>query len=344
MHHDSGWPIPSDDGYGENLMWFLFPEGLLLALLVLPAAWILWRHRRHADEAAAAFGGQSNTAVFFRVRLGLACLFFLSLAAIAARPYVVYSKSADVLFLVDVSRSMQARHSCSEPTFLDRAKTVLKQTVAGLPQANIGLFAFDRFAFPVTQMTSDSNYLYDVIDNGLYVGLMLQATQTEIANALSAVAEKKRRLPDVYGGVSHLVLLTDGNVQGNYRRRLAAAIAELEGEGIRLSAVGIGNAEETPIADSENGQCLDRKLEVNGDAIMIPLRTDVLKFAAAESGGDYFSEYEVDRMVRSITDDLTYTTDARPGARRDVSNMFVIVASLALLAFVYAPALSRQPD
>ena len=320
-------------------MHFLYPEALLAMLLLLPVGWLLSRSYRRALATTTSFGARANSVKFFKARFLLAGIFVSSLAVVAARPYVTYQQSADILFVVDVSRSMLARHSCSEPTFLDRAKIVLGRTIDAMPQANIGIFAFDRFAFPVTQMTNDREYLHDVVDNALYVGLMLQATQTEIANALNTVAEKMRRLPDIYGGVSHVVLLTDGYVEGNYRRRLAAAVTQLRRVGARVSTVGIGNPEDTPITDSENGQCLNRKLEVSGDTVMIPLRTDVLKFVAAESGGDYFTEYETDRLVESLQADLRRLAGERrqAGARRDVSGVFLALASLALLGFVYLP-------
>lgn len=338
--------MPSQEGRSKGAMQFLLPQALLAMLLLLPVGWLLSRSHRRAVSASKKFGARANSTMYFKIRFLFAGIFICSLAMVAARPYVTYQKSADILFVVDVSRSMLARHSCSEPTFLDRAKVVLGRTIDSLPQANIGIFAFDRFAFPVTQMTNDRDYLQDVVDNALYVGLMLQATQTEIANALNTVAEKMRRLPDIYGGVSHIVLLTDGYVDGNYRRRLAAAVAQLKGIGARVSAVGIGNPEDTPISDSEGGQCLNRKLEVSGDTVMIPLRTDVLKFVATESGGDYFSEYETDRLVESLRADLKRPVEGRQQtrARRDFSGVFLALASVALLGFVYLPILPWRVD
>lgn len=326
-------------------MTFSFPLAFLALLLLLPAVLVLRRSARWTRDTAATFKGCPPGSAFFTARLVLACIFFAALTTVAARPYVAYEQSANLVFVVDVSRSMHARFSCSEPTFLARAKNVLRAAITAVPEARVSVFAFDRFAFPVTQMTTDRGYLFDVIENGLYVGLMLEATQTEIANALTVVAAKRERLPETYGDVSHVVVLSDGHVSGNYRRRLQTPIDKLRDAGVKVSTVGIGNPAETPIADTEAGQCSGRHVEVNGDKVMIPLRADILKFIATETGGSYFSEAETDRLIATLRAELEHevgSVDASAAPRRDVGGVFLAVATLALLGFVYLPARIRR--
>ena len=111
--------------------------------------------------------------------------------------------------------------------------------------------------------------------------------------------------------------------------------------GIRVSAVGIGNPVETPITDVENGRCVERYLEQNGDRVMIPLRSDVLKFIATEAGGEYFAENETGRLIEALRADLRPALGVDQegqGPRRDVSPLFLAVATLATLGFLYLPA------
>lgn len=327
-------------------MSFGFPQAFLFLVLVVPVVMLLQRGERAAMRTAAAFGGLAPRRGWFLARRTLAGIIVAALALVGSRPYVVYDKSGDFLFLVDVSRSMDARHSCAEPTFLGRARQVIRTTLDAIPEARAGIVAFDRFAFPVTQMTSDHDYLREVIDHGLYVGLMLAATQTDLANALSVVAGKKRRLPGIYGGVEHVVLLSDGHVDGDYRRRLSRSVEELRAVGVRVSVVGIGNPVATPITDVENGQCIGRYLEQNGDRVMIPLRADVLKFVATESGGEYFAENETPRLVDTLRAELRARVagdSAEPGPRRDISLPFLGIATLALVGFLYLPARFPEP-
>lgn len=322
-------------------MSFEFPEAFATLVLLLPLVLVLRRSDRRSQETAETFHGRSPTVAYQRLRLIFAGVFVIAMTAVAARPYITYDRTASLLFVVDVSRSMQARFSCSEPTFLDRAKAVLQESVVAIPEARMGLFAFDRFAFPISQMTTDRTYLREVIERGLYSGLMLQATQTNISNALNAVALKRERLPNIYGQVSHVVLLSDGYVGGGFRRRLAEPIRMLRENNVKVSTVAVGNPIETPIADSEGESCVSRHIEMNGDKVMIPLRTDVLKFIATETGGDHFSENETARLVQVLRSELTYQelTDnlADDGPRRDSSTIFLALAILALLGYFYVP-------
>ena len=57
---------------------------------------------------------------YFIGRLMLVSLFIGSLAVVGARPYLEPKETGDFVFISDVSRSMTARHSCGEPTFLAR--------------------------------------------------------------------------------------------------------------------------------------------------------------------------------------------------------------------------------
>ena len=110
--------------------------------------------------------------------------------------------------------------------------------------------------------------------------------------------------------------------------------------------MGVGNPVETPITDAENGQCVGRYLERNGDRVMIPLRADVLKFVATESGGEFFAENETARLIDTLRAELRTRVAADyaiAGPRRDVSLLFLGIATLALLGFLYLPVRFGEP-
>ncbi len=319
---------------------FDYPWALVLLLLLSLFPYLSRRSRLIVEDTAATFRGFAPQPRIQKARMALAALFLVAVILAAAQPLVTYAQGARFLFVVDVSRSMEARYSCSEPTFLERAKRVMRETVAALPEAQFGIVAFERFAFPITHMTADRVYLQDVIDNGLFVGLMLEATQTEIANALAVVNQKVLRLPATFGELSQVILISDGHVSGDYRRRLSQPLAELRESGIRVAAVGVGNPEPTPIVASDAGQCAGEVIEVNGERVLIPLRSDVLKFIATETGGSYFTEQETENLVGELRGALTPARQMRngEGARRDIGALFIGLAMLAMLGFVYLPA------
>lgn len=318
-------------------MQFAWPVALF-ALLLLPVA--AWRCR--VDEArqramAAALHGVLPPVAYTRARLVAASVLYISLVLAAAGPRLPWERSADMLFLIDVSRSMQARHACTEPTWLDRAKSVVRGVSDGLPEVRIGMFAFERFAFPVTQLTMDRAYLAEVLEHGLYTGLMLNATRTDIGNALRVVADKKRDLPGVYGNVSQAVLFSDGGVDGNYRPRMREAADRLAEAGIQLSVVGIGNATATPVLHSVDGRCQPRAIEIGGEAVRVQLRNDVLGFLAETAGGRYFQEQDRQALIEQLRANLEPVPAGTAGLR-DVRGWFLLLAGLSLLACLYLPS------
>lgn len=315
---------------------FEFAEAFLLLPILVPLVLLLRRSEHRNRDIALAYRSRPAHGLDYAARVVASCVFILSLTAVAARPYVSYDVGGSYLFLTDVSRSMQARHSCAEPTFLGRAKSVMRKTLEAIPEGRAGIVAFDRFAFPITSVTNDRGYLGEVIDKGLYIGLTYEATQTDIANALAVVAQKKSRLPEIFGQVERVVLLSDGHIEGDYRRRLQGPLQSLRNADISVLAVGIGNPEDTPVTGTEGGLCSNQHIEIDGRKVMIPLRADILKHIASETRGQYFSEPDTDRLIRTLRADLR----SRPagaseiGQRRDISWMFLGAGTLGLFGFL----------
>ena len=327
---------------------FEFTEAFLVLPILVPLMMLLRRSEHRTRANAAAYKRQPPGRAFFASRMTSICVFIVALTSIGAKPYITYDEGGSFLFLVDVSRSMQARHSCAEPTFLGRAKKIMRDTLKAVPEARSGIVAFDRFAFPITSLTDDHAYLGEVIEQGLYVGLTMEATKTELANALSLIAQKKQRLPEIFGQVRQVILLSDGHIEGDYRRRLQGPIQQLQNADIKILVVGIGNQDDTPLTGVDRGQCSDQHIEVDGQKVMIPLRADILRFIAAETGGQYFSEAETEKLIRFVRAQLQRRTvqevESCAGRKRDISWVFLSVATLSLFGFLFvrATALSEK--
>lgn len=315
-------------------MYFQYYQALYLLIFIIPIVWLLKRSEKRIFSIASVYKVKPPGAWFFNVKLVLVVLFISSIILIAARPYIVSNRSADYVFLIDVSRSMDARQTCGDLTFLDRSKIIMRDVLSGTPEARFGIFAFDRFAFPISQMTNDFDYLNDVIEEGVHIGLTFEATKTELANALGVIADKKSRLPDIYGTVSKVILISDGNVSGDYRRRISEPLTRLRNSGVQVLTIGIGNPGETPIKVRERGQCVNDNIELDGETVLIPLRDDVLKFIASESQGIYFAEGETERLIETLRAGLEIITDTpdseEDSYRKDISIYFLVFASLAL--------------
>ena len=325
-------------------MGFAFPEAFVLIAVVVPLLWVLWRGERRAQSALSAFHARAPGRWHFISRVVLAALFIASLVALGARPYTVSRGTGDFLFLVDVSRSMNARYSCGEPTFLDRSKKVMREVIAKIPEGKFGVVAFDRLAIPITQMTYDHAYLEEVIEHALFVGLTYQSTATKIGNALSVVAGKKNRLPEIYGNVSHVILLSDGHVGVSYQRRFQRAFEELRKTGIKVLTVGIGNPGETPIpARAPGGACTRERANSEGKTVLIPLRDDILTFIAAGTQGKYFGEGATESLVKFLRENglrkISRDVVLDKKQRRDASFWLLVFGTIAAFGLFMANTL-----
>jgi hypothetical protein len=331
--HSSGLRWPEN-----NIMGFNNPLAFLFLLLLPFVGWILWRGLKRTTAITALF--KSNIPGRPYVVIKFTCLMLLigSLVSAGARPYLEPLSTGDYLFLNDISRSMTARNYCNEPTFLDRSKDIMHSILNDVPEGRFGIMVFARLAFPITQMTFDHDYLHDVIDNGLRVGMIFEATDTSLPNSLTQVARKKANYPEIYGNINYIIMFSDGYVDGDWRNQLTQSIAEIQQVGIKVLTVGIGNPGETPIPRMDDGVCKDTYLQANGRTLRIPLQDDMLKFIATETGGEYFGEGTIDELIQFIREQ-TLTT-ASEGTlfteqqRRDISWIFLLSATIAIFGFL----------
>lgn len=321
-------------------MGFEFPTAFLFLLVLPPLLWIYHRGELRAGEIIRAFRAGSPGKWHERSRLIFIVVFICSLVAIGARPYIESTETGTFLILADVTRSMNARYSCAEPTFLERSKSVILEIINEIPEAKFGIIAFDRLAFPVTQITHNRNYLEQAIEFGLHVGFTYDATATNIGNALSVIAGKKQRLPQYYGDVRHVILISDGHLEGDYQTRLRVPFIELQKAGISVVSMGIGNAGETPVPiTTEGGQCRkDYYTDLQGKRIHVPLRDDILTFISAATEGAYFGESQTEELIQYLKnnglEDIEEEAASTERLRRDVSWIFMTLATIALIGLM----------
>lgn len=317
-------------------MGFVHPWVFILLLAILPLLWVLRRSELLTRRIVQLFKSAPPSSRYFRLRYALAGLFTASLLLAGAGPYVEPGRTADYLFLVDTSRSMHARNSCDEPTFLDRAKNVMQDVMTGVSEARYGIVAFDRLAFPITQLTYNHAYLDSVIENALFVGMTYRATDTDLLNALGAVAAKKQAMPDLYGNVKYVILLSDGHLDDEeWRQNLEQPLKDLQAAGITLLVVGIGNPVETPVPLMEPDEvCTDTLAEVNGNVVRIPLRSDILQTVATGTQGEYFEEGQTGELIDYLRNhtlvDVTGQEKFGEQQRKNISWVFLFPATAAL--------------
>ena len=218
-------------------------------------------------------------------RLASAILLILTLAAMAialARPawnkttQPFQSRGRDVVFVLDISRSMLAAHRGT--TRLEEAKFAIQECLQSIRGDRVALVIFAGNAKVACPLTHDTAFflsrLNDVDHRSVtFGGTMLGDAIRLVCNAVF------KGTSDLYRDV---IVITDGeDMQSNPIQ----AAEQLAAYNARLIAVGMGDATPTPLV-IQNPDGTTETITDNGKPVMTRLDADTLrKMTAATPGG-----------------------------------------------------------
>jgi Ca-activated chloride channel family protein len=217
-----------------------------------------------------------------RIGFALACLVFgvLALMQPTARgetaTVTTSDANADVLFVLDVSRSMLAVDA--SPTRLARAKAEIDNLVKQLEGDNVGLVVFAGRAVEMCALTMDYAYFSSVLAT-------VDTTSagrggTKIGQAIKAGVQS---FP-ANDGAKLIVLITDGDDQDQYTQDAAKAARDA---GVKIVAIGIGSEAGSTIdlKDPQTGAV--SKLMHDGKPVISKLDAEALRKIALTTEGAY---------------------------------------------------------
>ncbi|MBL0717628.1 MAG: VWA domain-containing protein [Desulfosarcina sp.] len=193
----------------------------------------------------------------------------------------VQRKGVDIIFLLDVSSSMQAQDV--KPDRLERAKREITDFLKITEGDRIGLVLFAGDAFVQSPLTLD----YDAVS--MFLGSVnvdsLPVPGTDIGNGIKTAlnAFDFKSLTDKV-----IVIITDG--EDNEGRGLQQAEKAIK-KGVKIFVYGIGDPSGAPIPDETGGFKKDK----DGNLILSKLNEKDLRRIAEAADGRY---------VRSVTGDL----------------------------------------
>lgn len=280
-------PVP----VGEAALRFVHPEAFLLLWLLLPllTVWLLaGRARRRAARRFRAAGATTDDARNLRpLLIWLTLLGYAALVVAVARPgwesqaTTLERRGRDVVFVVDVSRSMLAEDLA--PNRLERAKLAILDTLEQLSGDRVALVAFAGSAVVKSPLT---------FDYGFFRLAVQQLSVTSVARGGSLLGDALRTVRDqVFDdrAIEHrdVLLITDG---GDHDSFPAAAAEELGQRGVRLLAVGLGDDSAGQPIPLEGGTADGQPafVEHEGQMVLSQLDADLLRaVAGATPGGRY---------------------------------------------------------
>ena len=290
--------------------WWLFA---LLAVLALVALYVVQQLRRARYAArftnVALLGslvpkrpGWRRHLAFGLVVAGLAVL-VTSLAQPSTEVRVPRER-ATVVMAVDVSLSMQAEDI--EPDRFAAMQTAASNFVDVLPaRINLGLVSFAGTATTLVTPTTDRDQVRTAIDNlelaeATAIGEAIFTSLTAVTNFQSSLDSGEEQ-----AAPARVVLLSDGyNTVG---RETTQAVDAAIAAQIPVSTIAFGTDYGT--------------LDLNGEAVPVPVDRSTLEDIADETGGSYSeaaTAQELEQVFEDLGSQIGYTTEPQ-----DISPWFV---------------------
>jgi Ca-activated chloride channel family protein len=197
------------------------------------------------------------------------------------KPETIERRGRDVVFLLDVSKSMLAEDL--SPSRLERSKLLISDCMEAMEGDRVALVAFAGTAAVKCPLTLDYGFfrmmLEDISPDSISRGgtLIGDAVRTVVSDVFDDAAGQHR----------DIILITDGEDQDSF----PVEASKLAGEkGIRLIIVGIGDENEGRRIPVTNEKGEKTFLKYNGQEVWARLDADTLRqMALATPGGKYLN-------------------------------------------------------
>lgn len=278
-------------------LWLLLLVPLLIATYIY---FLNWRKTRLNKLAEAQFipqlvkgkiSGRPTT------KLSLICLALicsiLGLANLQAGGHTekTQRKGLDVMFALDVSKSMLARDI--SPNRLSRAKELVYRMVDKMKNDRTGLVIFAGNAYLQVPLTIDYGAMKMLLQSVSPDMVPSQGTvlsdAIQLAQKSFSSNEKKHKV---------IILISDGE---DHDEQALEAAKKAAGNGIIIYTVGVGSARGSTIFDPSTGQ---NKVDQNGRPVITRLNEQELQELASATGGSYQLLSNANKAAASLVSNI----------------------------------------
>lgn len=322
------------------------PQWALL-LLYFPVFLYLIHYavKRKIETLKLFTGGSPSKENDFQLRgyrissyLILFSLSFLTLALLRPswnqQTRTVQKKGNEVVFLIDVSRSMLADDLI--PNRLERAKLAVIDAVNTFDGEKVSLVAFAGSAVVKSPLTTDYGFFVDAVQR-------LQVDSVSKGGSLLGDSIRftlNNVLKDSGSGDKELIIITDGEDQESYP---VQAAEQADTMGVKILAIGLGDEKEgrrIPI-DTESGT---EFLTYKGKEVWTKLDAVTLrKVAGSTKGGKYLNvstgTFDLAEIYKSISKgaEKTFNEEEKLTVYEERFQLFLLVAVLLLILSLFQP-------
>ena len=317
--------------------------GLLLVLLM--AAYLLWdfskwrkkkrdffaesRFQKHIFGEKSRFSGV--LVLCYVMSFLLLILSFVDIVKNEKTEMSVEKASSDVIFLVDVSNSMNSNDI--EPSRLEQAKLILNKTLNQLHEERVGIVVFAGEARTMMPLTTDYSSVDIYLEN-----LSSDLIKRQGTDFLLAMEETEKKLKKGTSGLKKVVLISDGeDNEGNHD----AAVNLAQKNNIAVTSVGIGTEEGGAIPELQFNLYQDYKKDEDGNTVITKRETQALKTISEKTGGVYIDGNSVEKAANEIIKDIkSNQKDGGKASKISILNkehyyQWFLTGALVLLLLIY---------
>jgi Ca-activated chloride channel family protein len=206
----------------------------------------------------------------------------------------VRSQGVDIVFAVDVSKSMLAEDIA--PNRLEKSKQLVTQIINSLASDRVGIIAYAGKAFPQLPITTDY----------ASAKMFLQNMNTDMLSSQGTAISEAIQLAKTYYDDEEqtnrvLIIISDGEDHDGEAVEIAEEANE---QGIRILTVGVGDIKGGPIPIKRNGVISNYKKDNQGETVITRLDETTLKEIAEETKGIYINGRNTTDVVEAIKDVL----------------------------------------
>jgi Ca-activated chloride channel family protein len=238
------------------------------------------------------------------------------------------SRGSDLVFAIDVSRSMDARDV--SPSRLDEARREAMGLLDRVEGSRVGVLVFAGDAVRLCPLTLDHDAARLVLQTLSTSSVSMPGT--DLGRALGSAAQM---LPAGRRDEQGIVLWTDGeDLEGHAEQ----ALTKMRAAGTRVFAVGVGTpaGEVIPEVD-ETGRVVDVHRDENGNVVRSQLGEKFLRELASATRGAYFPASRPGGELGRLALAMGSLARSQRGARlmeRPVARFtwFALLAALLLIA------------
>lgn len=285
--------------FDDKKYFFLFIAVILICLLVV---WeVLWKRKAQKTFATPKALGilapnkSTNKPI---IKAGIYILALISIIIglsnpkIGTRVVTVKRQGIDIVFTLDVSKSMLAQDMA--PDRLAKMKQITSQLINHLGPDRIGIVGYAGSAFPMLPITTDH-----------YAAKMyLQTMNTDMVSSQGTAIEEAIQVASNYFDNPRtskvMILISDGEDHG---ADMDAAIEIAKSKNIKIITIGVGTEAGGPIP-IRTSKGIEYKKDWDDEVVITKLDPNTLKHIAQATGGKYYYGSNTKETVDLIVNEL----------------------------------------